>query len=479
MATAASATAGGLTLEDYAEAKRLRIEFLRTLGLRQITHSGKPAVAIPYLGLTGDELAVRFRLAMGSDEERFRWRRGDKPLPYGVWRLPTYPGKYICLDEGESDAQTLWLHNVPALGIPGASTWKEEWAELLDRFERIYVFIEPDKGGDTVLRWLAGSKIRDRVRLVRLSGAKDVSALYLADPSKFVDSLKLEFRAAQSWRQYEEAAARRRAGELWNRCKDIAQSADILGDFSMALEGVGVAGEKRGGQLTYLALTSRVLDKIVSVGIKGPSSAGKSYLLERILEFFPANAYYALTGMSERALAYSEESLRHRFIVLAEASALGGDFQNYLIRSLLSEGRLVYETVEKHGGELRSRRIEKEGPTGLLVTTTAIALHPENETRYLSIRIDDSAEQTARILAAEARLVSGQDNSQASTQQILENWRTFQAWLVLTARPVVVPFADALAKLIPPVATRLRRDFKAVLTLVQAHIAIARRQAYD
>ena len=40
------------------------------------------------------------------------------------------------------------------------------------------------------------------------------------------------------------------------------------------------------------------------------------------------------------------------------------------------------------------RLIEREGPTGLLVTTTAISLHAENETRLISIPVDDTPEQT-------------------------------------------------------------------------------------
>ena len=68
--------------------------------------------------------------------------------------------------------------------------------------------------------------------------------------------------------------------------------------------------------------------------------------------------------MSERALAYSDEPLRHRFLVLYEAAGMEGDMQSYLIRSLLSEGRLVYETVEKTKEGMKSRLIYREGPAG-------------------------------------------------------------------------------------------------------------------
>ncbi len=54
---------------------------------------------------------------------------------------------------------------------------------------------------------------------------------------------------------------------------------------------------------------------------------------------------------------------------------------SYFFRTLLSENRICYETVEKTDEGLKSRVIRKPGPTGLITTTTAATLHPENETR--------------------------------------------------------------------------------------------------
>jgi hypothetical protein len=45
--------------------------------------------------------------------------------------------------------------------------------------------------------------------------------------------------------------------------------------------------------------------------------------------------------MSDRALAYSSEALRHRHLVIYEAAGMASDFATYLIRSLPSEGRLA------------------------------------------------------------------------------------------------------------------------------------------
>src|ERR687890_2756423 len=164
----------------------------------------------------------------------------------------------------------------------------------------------------------------------------------------------------------------------------------------------GVAGETRTTKLLYLAVTSRLLEKPVSIALKGPSSGGKSHVVERVLSFFPESTYYALTAMSERTLAYSEEPIKHRFLVIYEAAGMSSEFATYLIRSLLSEGCVRYETVEKTSEGIRPRLIEREGPTGLIVTTTAVKLHPENETRLLSLTVTDTQEQTQAVMAAPA-----------------------------------------------------------------------------
>ena len=146
-----------------------------------------------------------------------------------------------------------------------------------------------------------------------------------------------------------------------------------------------------------------MLKQPVSISVKGPSSSGKTFIVESTLKFFPPAAFYMLTAMSDHALAYSNEPLNHRHLVIYEAAGMASDFATYLIRSLLSEGRLRYETVEKTKDGLVPRLIEREGPTGLIVTTTSLRLHPENETRMLSLTVTDTSVQTAAVFRALAQ----------------------------------------------------------------------------
>jgi hypothetical protein len=456
----------GLTLEQYAEAKRLPLDFLKSLGLSDFTYHGSPAVRIPYLDPVGEQAVVRFRLRLEGDD-RFRWRRGSKPMPYGLSRLHlARAAGHIVRVEGESCAQTHWLHAEPALGVPGADLWDDEWDSYLEGIPIIYDVVEPDRGGEAWLRRLAQSSLRHRVRLVRLGEFKDSSDLYLAEPEGFRARWQQAKANATPWTDAAQEETDRARQEAWDLCSELAQAARILDSLDEFLERRGLVGEKRNARLIYLAATTRHLDRLVSVAIKGPSSVGKSQLLEMVLKTQPSSGYHTMTAMSERALAFTDEPLQHRHLVIYEVTGLSGDLQSYLIRSLLSEGRLVYDTVEKTRDGLQPRRIEKEGPTGLLTTTTAIHLHPENETRFFSIYADDSTEQTAKVLKALGR--EHRKGGEAAADE-LAKWHALQRWIGTGSSIVTIPYAVRLATLIPPVAVRLRRDFGAVLNLIRAH----------
>ena len=175
------------TLRAYAALKKLPEAFLRSLGLSDIRYRGAPALLIPYRDRFGAEVAVRIRCRLAASlpgDPRFLWRRGDKPQLYGLERLGT--PEFVVLVEGESDCHTLWHHGVPALGIPGAGTWNEARdAAHLEHVAKIYVVVEPDRGGEALLKWLARSRIRERAYLLDLAPHKDPSALHCAGPEGF------------------------------------------------------------------------------------------------------------------------------------------------------------------------------------------------------------------------------------------------------------------------------------------------------
>jgi DNA-binding Lrp family transcriptional regulator len=251
-----------------------------------------------------------------------------------------------------------------------------------------------------------------------------------------------------------------------HKAPKLAYEADILGKLIAELRALGHVGEERACKLVYLSVTSRLFEKPVSLVAKGLSAGGKSATIDRVLLFVPDEATFSLSGMSEKFMVYDDQPIEHKMLVLHEAVGMSSEYASYLIRTLLSEGCLRHGTVEATADGLKPVRIERKGPAGLITSTTQISLHAENETRLISVPIDDSPAQTALVLDAIAATNGWMPE--------LEPWHQLQYWLADGERRVVVPFARVLAKLIPPVAVRLRRDFGAVLGLTRAHALLHR-----
>jgi hypothetical protein len=454
-----------LTLMEYSTSKRLPLSFLATLGLRETSLGrgrGERAVATPYYSSKGEQIGLRYRLSMTGDA-RFRWRDGSKASLYGLQRMSkAREAGYILMLEGESDTQTAWLHDLPAIGLPGAGVWREDWCGHFDGIGRICVADERDDGANAIRQWVSKSAIRDRVWFFSLDGLKDVSELHCTDPDGFDARLRAALEAAVPWSEADRQERAAVADGAWQVCQHLAASPDILQEFTAALAATGLAGERQAAQIVYLALTSRVLDRPVSIVIRGPAASGKNFLLDSVLAFFPLGARVELTGLSEHALIYIDTDLAHKCLVIYEAEGVAGDFTQYLLRGLLSKGELVYQTVVKTDEGMQPLTIRRKGPTNVALTTTRPMLNPENETRMLSLGITDSREQTREVFR-----VLADDGGKPKPPP--EAWPKLQEWLTVQGNDVVIPYANALAELVPPAAIRLRRDFGAMLALVQAH----------
>jgi len=150
----------GCTLEKYAELKNLPLEFLEAIGLEPAKYPKFPGedqdefvdcVMIPYPDEDGafdsDKGYRRFRVAT-SGKDKLRGKAGMSPILYGLPDLEEARGLgYLYLCEGESDCHTLWYYGKPAVGVPGASSFKPQWVSYFKGIDEIRVLVEPDEGG--------------------------------------------------------------------------------------------------------------------------------------------------------------------------------------------------------------------------------------------------------------------------------------------------------------------------------------------
>lgn len=458
----------GLTVELYAAAKQLEPAFLAELGVSTFHLDGVPAVRVPYRTPDGVTVAVRQRLAL-TGRDRFRWRSGDKPTLYGLDRLDAARAAgRVVLVEGESDAQTCWLHGVPALGVPGASTWREERdAQHLNGIADVYVVVEPDQGGETLLARLGGSSINERLRLVRLDGFKDVSEMHCAEPERFRERLEAALTGATRWADEQCAANEREAAEAWEAAHGLLEAPDLLDRIESAIRDGGFAGDARPALIAYVAMTSRLLERPMNLAFVGPSAAGKNRAIRAAAELMPEGAVYEVSAASERALIYTDQSFEHRVVIFAEADSIPDDGPAAsAIRALAEEGDMAYEVTVKDAqtGLMTTQRIEKHGPTCLITTSTHPLAH-QLGTRMLEVAVVDSREQTRAVMLAQAHEVDGTRSAEVDVGPFV----ALQRWLAAREdNRVLVSFAGALGELLPNGQVRLRRDYRKLLTAIQA-----------
>jgi hypothetical protein len=179
-----------LTVADLAESKRLPVDFLRSLGLRDAPEG----VAIPYYAEDGAEIATKLRrkLSLGDrdDGPPCVWPKGVPLSAYGLNQLDRAArAGYVVLCEGETDTATLLYHNFPAIGLPGSGTASTLQREHVAQVGTVYVWREPDAGGEAFVRGVHTRLMEfgfiGNVYAVSSPAAKDPSALHVEDPEQF------------------------------------------------------------------------------------------------------------------------------------------------------------------------------------------------------------------------------------------------------------------------------------------------------
>ena len=237
----------------------------------------------------------------------------------------------------------------------------------------------------------------------------------------------------------------------------------ILHDFSRC----GVVGEETNKLVGYLAATSRKLDRPLAVILQSSSAAGKSALMEAVLDFVPEEdreKYSALTGMS---LFYftEEKSLRHKILAVVEEE--GAERASYALKLLQSEGELSIASTGKdpHTGRLVTQEYRVEGPVAIFLTTTAAVVDEELLNRCLVLSVDENREQTRRIheLQRQAETIEGLLAAK-DKNRIVRLHRNAQR--LLSPLLVANPYASCLTFLDD--RTRTRRDHVKYLTLIRA-----------
>jgi hypothetical protein len=299
-----------------------------------------------------------------------------------------------------------------------------------------------------------------------------------------------------------EAALKREAerARLSASCSTLANSPTLLAEIEKVAHRLGLVNEGAAARAVYLVYVSRLLaDGAVRLLRSGASASGKNIVVELTLPLIPEDAVVQISASSPKSLAYfggvdQPDALKHKIVYIPEAVILaekkreeadggGGNEFTAMFRTLISEGRVVYQTVTvQDGGAPETITIIKNGPIAAILTS-ARDIDPEMKTRVMMMETDETGEQTEAIV--EHALSDEADRAGKESGLDLKPWLDLQLWLEMDAPyRVRVPFRRAIflafrrwrPNFFKIVAMRMRRDVNAFLAAVKASAVLYRAQ---
>lgn len=252
---------------------------------------------------------------------------------------------------------------------------------------------------------------------------------------------------------------------------ELLQDPDLLERASKTMDRLRLCGEELNRKMIFLAGVGGILQVPIHLVVHGESSAGKNTLVRVPLQLLPPDAVTEVSGLSPHALEYAGESFEG---VLVIHEAEGQQDAEYSIRLAMSEGQVTRLTVNKDSdGRLMGQEVGVEMNCSIITTTTSPSLHRENQTRVYDLHVDESAEQTQRVLEQKALEAAGiaTDNDAEEERSLFR-----QACEELEPAETAVPFAAAIAESFPSNRVRARRDFERGLNLVRACALLHQKQ---
>ena len=215
----------------------------------------------------------------------------------------------------------------------------------------------------------------------------------------------------------------------------------------------GIVGEDHNRIFLFLIAFSHKLPETLHALIQGSSGSGKTRLMRQVSDCMPPESVDRFTRISDKALYnFPETYFVNHLLCLEDMDGLSEDAE-YSARELISGGELRSAvSVKNENGQISEGQKIVKGPVASLSCTTKGEIYEDNMSRVFLIAVDESPEQTQRIIEYQNQKAAGiiDGRKEQEVKQFLQN-------LVRILKPyeVVNPFAGKIT--LPKEAHKIRR----------------------
>jgi len=240
-------------------------------------------------------------------------------------------------------------------------------------------------------------------------------------------------------------------------------SAPLMQRLNNLIGKSGIVGEEKNRIFLFAIASSHKMKDTLHALIQGSSGSGKTHLLSKIAALMPSERVVKFTRVTENSFYnYDEFFFKNKLICLEDIDGLKEEAL-FAWRELISNNQLSSSTSQKdENGNIRSAQRIVRGPMASICATTHGAIYEDNMSRLFIIAVDESSEQTTRIMDYQKQKAAGLIDAEKEKEatELLQN-------IVRMLKPckVVNPFAYQIQ--LPEKAHKIRRLNELYLAFVK------------
>ena len=256
---------------------------------------------------------------------------------------------------------------------------------------------------------------------------------------------------------------------------DYLRSKDLLKRIIDDFEAVGYIGERINKLVAYIATVSRLQADPLAVLVLSRSGAGKTSLQDAVCRLVPPESAIQYTRLTGQSLFYRDgDALKHKVLAIEEEEGMLEAM--YSIKTLISSQKLSVAATrtDAKSGKFSVEEYTVHGPVVVMVSTTnPDALDDETKQRFLVLTIDETVEQTQKILFAQRTKNSHRWYEMTSDEHaVFRLHHNIQRQL----KPLTVTFPDDIQVRWPYGRLQMRREQGKFLSLVKALVLLHQYQ---
>lgn len=195
--------------------------------------------------------------------------------------------------------------------------------------------------------------------------------------------------------------------------QQFASKPKLIKRLNELLGRTGIVGEERNRIFLLIIAISHKMPETLHALIQGSSGSGKTRLLKQVSDCIPQESVTKLTRLSDKVLYnFPENYFVNRLLCLEDMDGLSEEAE-FALRELQSNGELNSATsIKLENGQITSGQKTVRGPVASLSCTTRGELYEDNMGRLFLIAVDESHEQTGRIIAYQNCVAAGAINKE-------------------------------------------------------------------